>query len=144
MKRLRIGFAILAAIIAVGLTVAAQAGVFDNKKTLVGTESDCFDVRIISGLPIHIFYPDCKTLLQLDELVNCPGSMFDDYGIFTDLTFHPVVSNPPLECPGSFKICCIEVERDESPCLGVPQQNQSALGAGLQYYQVRNIRCTQN
>ena len=145
MKRLRIGFATLVAIIAVGLTVAAQAGVFESKKTLVGTESDCFDIRTASpGAPIDILNGQCE-IIQLDETDGCPGTALDGFGIFTDLTSHAVVTDADIDCPGSAQACCVEVEEDPQPCLDLdPPQSRSNLGVGLKYYQVKAVKCTLN
>ena len=141
MKKLKFGFATLVAILAIGLTIAAQAGVFENKK-LVADENSCFDVRTGSGLTISIKPQDvCATTVVLSQSLDCT-EIYDDNSsaIFTQLTASsPEVSSIEIDCPGTQKICCVEIQPYTSACANQPLLN---FGTGTTLgYEVKEIHC---
>lgn len=146
MKKLRIGFSALVALVAIGLTIAAQAGVFENKIALtVAAESDCFDVQTASGQSIEVKdQDDCSaSKITLNETIECVDNTLDGYKIFTDLSTLNPVALPELECGGEDQVCCIEVARDQTARCTTPElQPQFNIGGGQAFtYVVANVRC---
>ena len=113
MKSLKFSFAAIIAILAIGVTFAAQAGLFEAKKAL---PADCYQPTSLTN------FIDVRTVCATDEAnivpgVNCSVAVVGDH-IWTLSTSQ---IDPELLCPGGTKFCCLRVEEDLNPCQNQPE-----------------------
>lgn len=107
MKSLKISFAAIIAIIALGVTFAAQADFFEAK---AARAQDCYISSIADPLAV-------RTLCGTSEADIVPGvacnlAVIGDH--VWDLS--STLVDPTDECPGGTKFCCLQIETDPAPC----------------------------
>lgn len=135
MKRFKLSFAALIAVVAIGLTITANAGMFKN--TVVAPEDFCYtpasNVAGKTACDVATVQLPTLTCPQGQAYVNKPL-----YGISPANRITKAQAN--LECPGGSTFCCAEIEPIPSAlCAGQPQFNIDATG--LKFYRITVVRC---
>ncbi len=108
MKGLKFSFAAIIAILAVGVTVAAQAGAFEAKSVAVDCYTPNFSTRPLANCTAVtkniVATSACSQVLPQDHIFAISGSLVD-----------------PSICVGTSEICCVKLVVDPNPC---PAQTQ--------------------
>lgn len=143
MKSLKIGFASIIAILAVSLTIAAQAGAFESKKRAV--------------LP-NCYIPTATLQYKTLCTATTPSSFAAGDNCAAAQTAAPAGTHifggldeafliDPEEfgtlCPGDGKVCCVFVTEDLSPCAApnAVQPQFPLNSAPADEYAISSIRC---
>lgn len=136
MKGLKFSFAAVVAILAIGVTVAAQAGVFAGKVRI--SETECF-VPVSSAAPITVKTTNCLTTSNIIPTSVCNELLEGQY-IFA-LNPNSIVQDPEADCDGTAQFCCLTIARltpQETPCSGQPT---FTFDEGTFRYKVLQILC---
>lgn len=129
MKALKGSLVALVAILAVGLTVAMQAGAFESKAPL--RVADCFPTATIANA-------SCVQVAVNDGLACSPVPSILNRPIFS-LSTAPI--DPVTDCPTGAKLCCIKIVTGTQLC-NQPQIDLDGTGPlPAQYYRVSSIEC---
>ena len=134
MKRLKIGFASIIAILAISVTIAAQAGAFESKRVVI---PNCF-------LPSSItFDSDCSLPREgvLTPSTSCEDAQFaDEKYVFGGLADAGKLNSEEVIdiCNGPEFVCCVLVEPD---FLCNDQQNVSLNGDPVTRYKIKEVKC---
>lgn len=135
MKRFKIGFLALIAVLAMSFTVASHEGAFKTKKVLA--ETDCFLPTIN-----QIRAADCNsTLNPLTTTTTCNAAQAYVGGHIFQLTASNAIPSEEVEetCPDPQDFfCCAFLEEDDQPCSG---QQAFDIGAGAKLYRIASVRC---
>ncbi|MGE7774701.1 hypothetical protein ACQKLP_08260 [Chitinophaga sp. NPDC101104] len=139
MKSLKISFIAIVGVLAIGATIAAQAGVFTAKKALA--ETSCF--RTAASSQIQIKTADCVTTRNLVLSTPC-SQVAVNQPIFA-LNTSLFTNNPQLDCDGGNFFCCLEIAKvnpanpTQQLCSGQPVID---FGAATDYtYKVAQVFC---
>ena len=127
MKALKGSLVALVAILAVGLTVAMQAGAFESKAVRV---NECyFGVTTLDPLN------NCaqKTAIECDDIVTNEPIFSLSTTVLTDQ------GQIDEECPGGSTFCCVKIVQGARLCTQ-PQIDPAGAPA-LGYYRVASIFC---
>lgn len=142
MKSIKFGFATVIALLAIGLTIAAQAGVFSKK--VVAAQDFCYQSDVLvrdvcTNATVTLVQGelgwDCEDLAPyLNAHIFSPNLTIDQTDKLNRITEAPSV------CPGGEKFCCFEVIVDTAPC--VPQSQPTIVLDGTSNkFIISNIRC---
>ncbi|MET7000175.1 hypothetical protein [Chitinophaga defluvii] len=107
MKRFKIGFAAIIAILAISATIASYAGAFKATKAAPATVADCYT---------NAAYLDPATGCSAVTLVNCPPASVIDKPIQSGFS-NPV--DAALACDGVQDVfCCARIKTGQPPLCG--------------------------
>lgn len=136
MKRLKIGFASIIAVLAVTLTIAAQAGAFETKKVVL---PNCY-------IPTSLAYgTDCASagsisvgdLCSATNVVNAPNKL-----VFGALSDAPADKITPAQietaCAGDRVVCCVFIEEIETNCASALEQELDGVTAK---FRITSVDC---
>ena len=137
MKRFKLSFAALIAVVAVGLTITANAGMFKN--TVLAPEDFCYVTNVQSKLVCT------SALVNLASTENCAqADQYETKPLFTISTASRFpTTDIPVNCIGASIFCCAELQRVATPdcTTGTPVQPQLTIDGVTSYYRVKTVHC---
>lgn len=132
MKKLRISFAAIIAIVAIGLTVAAQAGAFENKAVRVIT--DCF--RPHADLEVKLPSACNAADVEIPVGTQCNTIQAGSAIVSVGTPFYTPAQAQSLCLGGQYFCCFTVVESANCPAVAAID-----LGEGAKKYAVNQIFC---
>lgn len=138
MKHLKNGFAAVIAILAVGLTLAVQAGTFESKSKFAA--DDCF--RASAAITTKALCTQTATAVP----TNCTQAQAREGQHLFGLNQVDPIPNENIgdACVGGTVFCCLTLEPDPAPCASPNPVQPSFLLAGTStadQYRVLEVFC---
>ncbi len=122
MKIFKIGFTAIIGILAMGLTIAAEAGAFKGTKLIPPVTPGCYRqvTYLCPGDPTpKVLLPDIDCPIPPATPIVCPAPN----NTVTDVVFKVPIPTPLGNCPTDPIICCFNIVRKTAPATGFTVTN---------------------